>query len=786
MANIQPVQNQVVTETTDQSLLTVLVNDGRLTADQAKAIGAVTTAETLEDELITRRLVSPDDILQAYATLYAIPFVRLKSATLKPEIVAIVPEIIARRYDIIAYDKQDEIVFIAIGSPKRMKSNQQVGLLHRLQNELRIKIAPAFAPISDIRSAYALYAKTGAPTNSAAQLAAASITQPNYPAVNLIGRTITQDVLKKFPVEIVEKYRIFPFLQTTPQQLSIAVFPPVSNDTLGLIDFIQNNNDIQLALYQTDEASFRYALSLYGVTAPADLNPPVVPTVDPAAIATPPAITPESTTVLPGEKMAENTPVAPIAPPAQTAPEIRPPAVAVEINQNEIKGIGDKLGPVQFDVSRAAQPNNQTIITPQVKSSENNLDSFLGQPIATVQQLVDTVKTGNIPRVVGAAVALAVTMRASDIHIEASKTQLRLRFRVDGELMDVLLLPIGLLPQIVSRIKILSELKIDENRIPQDGRFDVTYQNREIDLRVSTLPTVHGEKVVLRILDKATGILSLDEMGLDGANRERLNANVTKPYGIVLATGPTGSGKSTTLYALLQQISRPEVNIVTLEDPVEYELKGINQTQIKPKIGFTFAEGLRSILRQDPNVIMVGEIRDKETAEMATHSALTGHLVLSTLHTNTAAGAIPRLINMGIEPFLITSSINAIVGQRLVRKICDNCKAPEAIPPAVIEEIKAELTSPTINPQLLDTTKWQFFRGKGCDRCTNGYKGRIGLYEVLVMTETLENLAVKKEPESVLEEQAIKDGMITMKQDGLLKVLRGLTTVEEIMKATTV
>jgi type II secretory ATPase GspE/PulE/Tfp pilus assembly ATPase PilB-like protein len=355
-------------------------------------------------------------------------------------------------------------------------------------------------------------------------------------------------------------------------------------------------------------------------------------------------------------------------------------------------------------------------------------------------------------------------------------------------LRDITRIPIDLHPAIVSRIKILSKLKIDEQRIPQDGRFDVNFHDREVDIRVSTLPTANGEKVVLRLLDKSFGILTLEQLGLQGKGFNDLIREISKPHGVILATGPTGCGKTTTLYAILNRVKNPTVNIVTLEDPVEYEIDGINQSQIRPDIGFSFATGLRSILRQDPNIIMVGEIRDTETAQMVTHAALTGHLVLTTLHTNEAASALPRLINMGVEPFLITTALNAIIAQRLLRRICQKCQEEVKLGEAVLNELEDEIKK--MPPGTLESVNlkrpFSFRKGKGCDECDNkGYKGRIGIFEVLVVTPAIEDLAVKRRPASEIHEQAIKQGMLTMRQDGILKVLQGLTTYDEVLRVTT-
>jgi type IV pilus assembly protein PilB len=462
-----------------------------------------------------------------------------------------------------------------------------------------------------------------------------------------------------------------------------------------------------------------------------------------------------------------------------------PPTPIPPVNAAPIAQASKVNIPIQSDKNNPIIPPT----LPQANVEEDDLGSLLNKDVQTVEELQKIIVEGFIPRMVAAIVSYAITLRASDVHIEAELNDVRIRYRVDGMLQDVIRMPLEQHAAIVSRIKILAKLKIDETRIPQDGRFDVKFKDRAVDLRVSSMPTVHGEKIVLRILDKTHGILSLEDLGVVGRAFDIIIEGIKRPYGIVLSTGPTGSGKSTTLYAILNRISTPTVNIITLEDPVEYEIAGVNQAQIKPKIGFTFAEGLRSVLRQDPNVVMVGEIRDSETANMATHAALTGHLVLSTLHTNDAPGALPRLINMGVEPFLITSSINAIMGQRLVRRVCQSCKEPAQIPPAVIAEIQEELNKiPENNPKDRARIKSElvFYHGKGCERCQNGYKGRIGIYEVMSMSDAIEDLAIKKAATSEIQKQAIIEGMITMKQDGLLKALEGMTTVDEVLRETAV
>jgi type IV pilus assembly protein PilB len=355
-------------------------------------------------------------------------------------------------------------------------------------------------------------------------------------------------------------------------------------------------------------------------------------------------------------------------------------------------------------------------------------------------------------------------------------------------------LPLHIHAALVSRIKILANLKIDEHRIPQDGRFAIKVEGHDIDLRVSLSPTVYGEKVVIRLLDKSAGLITLDDMGVRGMAFKIIEAAAKRPHGMILSTGPTGSGKSTTLYALLNKMNNPGINIVTLEDPVEYKVDGVNQIQINPAVGLTFASGLRSILRQDPDVIMVGEIRDTETAGLAVQSALTGHTVLSTLHTNSAAGVLPRLLDMEIEPFLIASTVNTVIGQRLVRKICPNCKESYTASPSLAAAIKKAVgeflpsrssASNDLGYEGLpykEDEKLTLYKGKGCDECRGtGYEGRIGIFEVFPVTNTMEKLLLSHATSQDIQDAAVKEGMITMREDGFLKALEGVTTIEEVV-----
>lgn len=416
--------------------------------------------------------------------------------------------------------------------------------------------------------------------------------------------------------------------------------------------------------------------------------------------------------------------------------------------------------------------------------AETDLTGELEQEIKNEESLKKVIDSATVPKIVAAFINYALYKKASDIHVEPTEKEVRVRFRIDGILYDIISLPRYFRSALVSRIKIMSKLKIDEQRVPQDGRFDVIYGKNKIDVRVSSLPTIFGEKIAMRLLVKSSGVLTLEELGISGINLKRLEDNINKPYGIVLSTGPTGSGKSTTLYAILKRISNPSVNIITLEDPVEYEVPGANQCLVKPKIGFSFAEGLRSVLRQDPNIIMVGEIRDSETANLTVQAAMTGHLVLSTLHTNNAAGSVARLINMKVEPFLITSTVNAVIAQRLVRRICQHCKQEVKLHREVEDKVKTILEDLRGTEHLPDNLEFKFWEGKGCSECHMGYSGRIGLYEIMEMSDGIEKVTIEGRPASEIEDQARKEGMITMFQDGLLKAMRGITTVDEVFRQT--
>ncbi|MFA4998889.1 MAG: GspE/PulE family protein [Candidatus Paceibacterota bacterium] len=390
-----------------------------------------------------------------------------------------------------------------------------------------------------------------------------------------------------------------------------------------------------------------------------------------------------------------------------------------------------------------------------------------------------------VTKIVAVVLRHAVEGGASDIHIEPTNVKLRVRFRLMGELHSSIFLPLKLAPAVVARIKILANLKLDEIRVPQDGRFSARIDDRDIDFRVSTFPTTMGEKVAIRVLDPTTGLKSLADMGLIDRNFQLVKKAIEKPYGLILSTGPTGSGKTTTLYAIIQLLNKEGVNIVTLEDPVEYFIDGINQSQVRPEIGYDFASGLRHVVRQDPNIIMVGEIRDEETAALATHAALTGHVVLSTLHTSNAAGVIPRLIDLGVKPYLIAPTLSIAMSQRLVRKLCPSCK--KKIKPAkeirdlILNEI--ENFPPAIKERMEIPKSLEIYEPQGCSKCgREGYFERVALFEILSMTDELANISLKEPSDTEISKEAKRQGMMTMKQDGILKVLAGVTTIEEVLR----
>jgi len=429
----------------------------------------------------------------------------------------------------------------------------------------------------------------------------------------------------------------------------------------------------------------------------------------------------------------------------------------------------------------------------EVEAAVKSLSVYGGKKMIVNQQSVQlesgTAGSEDAPiiRIVASTLKEAVYEKASDIHIEPQRNRMRIRFRVDGELQEVASMPIEIHQAIVSRVKVLSNLKIDETRVPQDGRFRTMLMGRDIDFRVATFPTPVGEKVAIRVLDPTTGLKGLEELGLFGKNLRLIKEGIHKPYGMVLITGPTGSGKSTTLYALMQGLNNDDVNVVSLEDPVEYYMDGLNQSQVHPEIGYDFASGLRQILRQDPDIIMVGEIRDSETAALAVHAALTGHIVLSTLHTNNAVGVIPRLIDMKVDSFLLPAALNLMVAQRLIPKLCQKCKIEKELTSelkSIVENTIKEMDPVDVKEYDLKTP-YKMYESPGCDACRGkGISGRVAMFEIVKMTKELEVVINQKGTESDILKEAKRQKTISLRQDGIAKALKGLVSLEVVIRET--
>jgi type IV pilus assembly protein PilB len=458
-----------------------------------------------------------------------------------------------------------------------------------------------------------------------------------------------------------------------------------------------------------------------------------------------------------------------------------------QYNTDLQKGVSDAI--ISVDDQLASDLNQS--LTDQTDSKKKKSET---------EEIKTIVQDSPISRALSTILEYAVRSRASDIHIEPLEDSLRIRCRIDGVLREIMKLPKSIEPALISRVKILSNLKIDEHRVPQDGQFTVRISNRDADLRIAISPVVWGEQVIIRILDKTGTSFKLEDLGYAGRSLRVIRKGLARPNGMIITSGPTGSGKSTSLYALIQEIKNDTVNIVTLEDPVEYKMEGVNQIQVNPDVGLTFATGLRSILRQDPDVVLVGEIRDKETAELAIQAALTGHLVFSTLHTNSAAGVLPRLLDMGIEPFLIASTVNTIIGQRLVRRIADEKAEDVQADEVQIESIKstigkllpqdeasrAKVSEELGYPDLPLATQnaYTLRRGKDTSQTPGGYKGRVGLYEVIDVNTEIESMILSRATSDAIQKKAVEQGTITMREDGYLKALSGITTLDEVNRVT--
>ena len=853
-----------------QSILDVFVVQGLITHDDAEKLkNAYRTNQEIENVLIANKIVTKETINKAYSILLKLPYISLENTKIDQQILQVIPKKIATRFGVVAFGLKGNNLQIAISRPSELSAEFNQNIDKVMENKpyrLDLYITGS-KDFSEVVNQY------GNQTDDASKLVAKGL-----PVVYLRNQNLPSSLLRRLPLEFIEKHRAVIFYQKDANTFAMAAERPDSYEVRKAVEFIQKENKVNVQLFATSAEDIDYAIDSYRAADDSDrlmekkqqdeadqkpqktrdtqaemektrnqlaksssVGDKVDDRTNQSASKTStfslggffsgfktkndsaPAFTidtyekvnhdsgedndqqeselppPENTTQTVSHSAAKD--VADVATDSEdgTNSVAKDAANVVPNPEDHAKELQEALQAATPADEAPAQPEQPAVTIEdtaqgtdngapsQEADKETEIGSLLDADIETDTDLKKVLSDNYIPKVVAAIINYALKLRSSDIHIEASAKDLRVRYRVDGILRDIAKLPLSMHPPIISRIKILSKMKIDETRVPQDGRFDVKFKNREVDVRVSALPTVHGEKMVLRVLDKDQGILSLEDLGMNGRAFDITVENIAKPYGIILSTGPTGSGKSTTLYAILNRISTPSVNIITLEDPVEYEISGVNQCQIKPAIGFTFAEGLRSVLRQDPNVVMVGEIRDGETAAMATHAALTGHLVLSTLHTNDSSGALPRLINMGIEPFLITSSINEIIAQRLVRRICPKCKEEMKVPQALMDEIKREIDLiPKNNKRDLARVRpeMKLYHGVGCPDCNQGYRGRVGLFEVLRMTEEVEELAIAKKSANEIKAAAQADGMITMRQDGILKCLEGATTIDEVFRAT--
>lgn len=736
------------------SVLQLLLAEQLITAEQAQAVPAGLSTAGLEAYLLSHQLISEADLHRLYTQVYQLPVVTLK-LPIEPSILTRLPEIVARQNDIVAYGLTAAGVQVAIASIRPLTGGQQ-SILNQLQRRLNQKILPALASLTSIRQALDGYQKIE-PSQTKPIIAVANQGTPapaDAPAwAKPLPGQLELTTYQLFPVKICRRFQLMALGQVGPKIIAGAV-TPTNSTLLTMIQEVEQKNQVQIELVTLTPAEWQRYYE--------DYCQKLQPSVE--------------SELLPSQREAvASTPVAP----APVAPATVAPTVATAEQQ-----------PIELS-QPLSPPNNVSWLAATPGQAPNNADDSLSLDrgeikisVKTLQELTPVVQSGNVPLIVAAILSFAANSRASDVHLEAMNNRFRLRLRVDGQLQDIALLPMEIMAALVSRIKILAKLKIDESRIPQDGRFQIVEAQRNIDLRVSTLPTVKGEKVVIRLLDQSLGLIKLTDLGLLGESLNQVNQAINRPFGVVLATGPTGSGKTTTIYAILDQLSKPNVNVVTIEDPVEYEIPGINQTQAKPSIGYGFADGLRSILRQDPNIIMVGEIRDQETAELTTQAALTGHLVLSTLHTNNAAGALPRLLEMGIEPFLVASSINAVISQRLVRKLCPVCRQPDQ-PPAAEVNLVLEALSQSPLAKLLPSGGPKFFKPQGCNQCFQGFKGRLGVYEVLSMTPAIEALVIKRASANEIEAVAVQAGLVTMTINGYLLAALGQTSLAEVMRVTT-
>ena len=639
---------------------------------------------------------------------YGVPFVELSKFSLNPTLIKMFDEHTLRKLKFIPLFKSGNTLVVAMVNPSDVKTIDEIA---RMTN---MEIEPMVCDERELHNVLNSIFTGSQPTTT--PVAKPSSGSDHFTVVDIKGKA-TDDVEKIIADELESKYGV-PFVRLSDFMIEPSLVKMFSEDTLRRLKFIP--------LFKSDN-----------VLTIAMVNPLDIKAID----------------------------------------EIRRLAnMDIETMVCEEEDLEQTLNTIFSPIKSESRWRyiSADELKKQIEEEPTISEKIEVKPEPLPQQVLPEViaEDAEVIRYINDLLTRAVRERASDLHIEHTQDGLAIRIRVDGILHPMQQPPSHIRNAIIPRIKVMSNLNIAEHRIPQDGRCSFVVDGKEIDLRVSTLPTIYGESAVIRILDKSIGLLSTEELGLSPNELKLFEKLLSIPYGMILVTGPTGSGKTTTLYAILRRLISTEKNIVTIEDPVEYRIPGIRQTQVNIRAGYTFANGLRAILRQDPDIVMVGEIRDKETANIAVHAALTGHLVLSTLHTNDAPGALPRLIDMGVEPFLVASSVVGVIAQRLVRKICPRCREPFTPTP---ELIKAE--------NLPDNVT--LYRGKGCNYCRRtGYRGRTGIFQIMLVDDKIRNLVVSKAPASEIERAAAANGMLSLRESGMQKVLEGITTLEEVLRVT--
>jgi type II secretory ATPase GspE/PulE/Tfp pilus assembly ATPase PilB-like protein len=751
-------------------ILDILLNKKWLIKPQVDHIRneSKATGKSVSKILEENNIISSDKLLEAYSQFFDLPIIKLKNLYIPRSVLDRIPEELSKKYFVVAFDQTGDHLKVAIASPEKLQTDKP-GILSNIKKKQNVEVELFLTSRKDFQEAIKEYSRSD-------DINPDKKTEDSKNNPTILDILISQKLLLQSEAfEIKEKSKE----ENKTIEGIIRENGNVSPDDLAKAQAIQYHmpfvalNDLDIKVEDIkkfpQDIALEYKVVVFDTVSDKILK-----------LATSWPENPRISDIIKFLKEKSNIEGKLFV----TTPKDIEYALSF---YHQLENTVDEKKWLKPDENKTEQKTGKEE-TEEESEDVGRLDlgALIKKDIENEADLVEITKSEDVPRIVAGIINYALVKNASDIHLEPWADAFHVRYRIDGVLKDIIQIDKRLHSAVIARIKISARLRLDEQRIPQDGRFDVNFKDRIVDIRVSTLPTSHGEKAVLRLLDKTQRIISLEELGLTGKGYDIISKDVKKPYGMVLATGPTGSGKTTTLYAILQSINSSQTNIVTLEDPIEYELDGVNHCQVRSDIGFSFAEGLRSILRQDPNIIMVGEIRDTETAGMAVQSSLTGHLVLSTLHTNDAAGAIPRLLDMKVEPFLIASSLSSIIAQRLVRKICKKCKEKITLPPEILEKVEKELNNISKSSGIEINEPYEFFRGKGCDECDDGYVGRLGIFEVMSVTQAIEDLTIKQVTSEDLKNKAIEEGMITMRQDGLVKALKGITTIDEVFRVTSI